>query len=82
MLQSKTSSGFTETVIEKRDTTSEIEHKTVRYAGRTLDLTLFAVTRALDVLVGEWWSQRKARRMAAASWSKVCLSAPTSAGWY
>lgn len=28
-------------------------------AGRTLDLTLFAATRALDVIVGEVWSQRR-----------------------
>lgn len=29
-------------------------------AGRTLDLTLFAATRALDVIVGELWSRRPA----------------------
>ncbi|RDA90186.1 hypothetical protein CP533_1026 [Ophiocordyceps camponoti-saundersi (nom. inval.)] len=38
-------------------------------AGRTLDLTLFAVTQALDVVVGELWSRRKARRVAARKWS-------------
>lgn len=27
-------------------------------AGRTLDLTLFAATRALDVMIGELWSRR------------------------
>lgn len=42
---------------------------TIPYAGRTLDLTLFAVTRALDVIVGELWARRKARRVAAESWS-------------
>ncbi|KAK3490638.1 uncharacterized protein B0T23DRAFT_319967 [Neurospora hispaniola] len=36
--------------------------RTVHYAGRTLDLTLFAVTRALDVIFGELWSHYKARR--------------------
>lgn len=28
-------------------------------AGRTLDLTLFAAVRALDVIIGELWSQRR-----------------------
>lgn len=39
-----------------------------------MDLTLFAVTRATDVLVGELWAQRKARRIASGKWTKVCLS--------
>lgn len=30
----------------------------MEYAGRTLDLTLFAATRALDVIVGELWARR------------------------
>ncbi|CAK7218687.1 hypothetical protein SCUCBS95973_003564 [Sporothrix curviconia] len=42
---------------------------TIPYAGRTLDLTLFAVTRALDVTVGELWARRKERRVAAGSWT-------------
>ncbi|CAK7233914.1 hypothetical protein SBRCBS47491_008772 [Sporothrix bragantina] len=42
---------------------------TIPYAGRTLDLTLFAVTRALDVIVGELWVRRKERRVAAGSWT-------------
>jgi hypothetical protein len=41
------------------------------FAGRTLDLTLFGVTRAFDVIVGELWSQRKARKVATGSWTKV-----------
>lgn len=40
-------------------------------AGRTIDLTLFAATRAIDVLVGELWSQRRARRQVAGKWTKV-----------
>ncbi|KAJ0125366.1 hypothetical protein J7T55_006712 [Diaporthe amygdali] len=36
-------------------------------AGRTLDLTLFAATRALDVLVGELWSRRRNIRSPSAS---------------
>ncbi|CAK7232694.1 hypothetical protein SEUCBS140593_008347 [Sporothrix eucalyptigena] len=42
---------------------------TIPYAGRTLDLTLFAVTRALDVIVGELWARRKARRVALSTWT-------------
>ncbi|KJR83915.1 uncharacterized protein SPSK_00254 [Sporothrix schenckii 1099-18] len=44
---------------------------TIPYAGRTLDLTLFAVTRAVDVIVGELWARHKARRVAAGSWSSL-----------
>ncbi|KAH6682965.1 hypothetical protein B0J14DRAFT_574732 [Halenospora varia] len=36
-----------------------------------MDLTLFAVTRALDVFVGELWAQRKARRVASGRWTKI-----------
>ncbi|CAK7567012.1 MAG: hypothetical protein SEPTF4163_004969 [Sporothrix epigloea] len=42
---------------------------TIPCAGRTLDLTLFAATRALDVIVGELWARRKERRVAAGSWT-------------
>ncbi|KAL7937507.1 hypothetical protein V8C35DRAFT_182119 [Trichoderma chlorosporum] len=41
------------------------------YGGRTLDLTLFAVTRAADVLVGELWSQRRSRRKASGKWTVI-----------
>ncbi|ETS06610.1 hypothetical protein M419DRAFT_31917 [Trichoderma reesei RUT C-30] len=41
------------------------------YGGRTMDLTLFAVTRAADVLVGELWSQRRTRRKASGEWTAV-----------
>ena len=44
---------------------------TIPYAGRTLDLTLFAVTRALDVIVGELWARRKERRVATGSWTEL-----------
>ncbi|KAL0940984.1 uncharacterized protein CTRU02_203747 [Colletotrichum truncatum] len=71
LLQSKKSSGFTETVPVKSDAPPGVERKEVRYAGRTLDLTLFTLTRALDVLVGEVWSRRRARRLAQGQWTKV-----------
>lgn len=48
--------------------------KTRKMAGRTIDLTLFAVTRAVDVLVGELWSQRRARRQSAQKWTWVCVA--------
>ncbi|PHH65157.1 hypothetical protein CDD81_3288 [Ophiocordyceps australis] len=40
-------------------------------AGRTLDLTLFAVTQALDILVGQSWSCHKRRRIASQNWTKA-----------
>ncbi|KAF8460266.1 integral membrane protein [Kalaharituber pfeilii] len=40
-------------------------------AGRTLDLTLFAVTRALDVVIGVLWSRRKARRVRTGRWTGI-----------
>lgn len=44
--------------IPSRDT---ITTTTKPQAGRTLDLTLFAVVRALDVIIGELWAQRRTR---------------------
>ncbi|KAI9819441.1 MAG: hypothetical protein M1832_004004 [Thelocarpon impressellum] len=40
-------------------------------AGRTMDLTLFAATRALDVVVGELWARRRSRRLAAGRWTRA-----------
>ncbi|KAK2018865.1 integral membrane protein [Colletotrichum eremochloae] len=71
LLQSKKSSAFTEHVPVKSDVPPGAELKEVRYAGRTLDLTLFTLTRALDVIVGEFWARRRARRIADGSWSKA-----------
>lgn len=51
--------------------TDNVNYKTVRYAGRTLDLTLFAATRALDVIVGELFAQHKSRRLAAGKWTRT-----------
>ena len=42
-----------------------------RLAGRTIDLTLFAVTRATDVLVGELWARRKTSRIAKGRWTSL-----------
>ncbi|KAK1986695.1 integral membrane protein [Colletotrichum cereale] len=71
LLQSKKSSAFTEYVPVKSDVPPGAALKEVRYAGRTLDLTLFTLTRALDVVVGELWARRRARRVAEGSWTKA-----------
>ncbi|KAG5946232.1 hypothetical protein E4U53_006611 [Claviceps sorghi] len=42
-----------------------------RLAGRTVDLTLFAATQAVDVVVGHLWARHKARRQAAGTWTKA-----------
>ncbi|CRK18618.1 hypothetical protein BN1723_011646, partial [Verticillium longisporum] len=48
-----------------------VKEEKVAMAGRTLDMTLFAFTRAVDVLVGELWSRRRARRVASQKWTKL-----------
>jgi len=54
----------------------------VALAGKTLDLTLFAVIRALDVVVGELWSRYRSRRYATSRWTHIvsCVSHMTDAG--
>ena len=42
-----------------------------------MDLTIFAITRALDVVVGELWSHHKARRTSSGKWTKVSHPSPT-----
>ncbi|KAL3960116.1 hypothetical protein ACCO45_005233 [Purpureocillium lilacinum] len=42
-----------------------------KLAGRTLDLTLFAATQAVDVIIGELWSRHRVRRTAARRWTKA-----------
>ncbi|TVY51107.1 hypothetical protein LCER1_G005866 [Lachnellula cervina] len=69
LLQSKKSEAFIDHVPEASPT--GVTLRPIQFAGRTMDLTLFAVTRAVDVLVGELWAQRKSRRVAAGQWTKV-----------
>ncbi|KAI0020400.1 hypothetical protein F4780DRAFT_370868 [Xylariomycetidae sp. FL0641] len=69
LLQSKKTDGYTETRVVDGDSSASPRQETIRHAGRTLDLTLFASTRALDVIVGELWSRHRQRRMAAGRWS-------------
>ncbi|OAA70458.1 integral membrane protein [Cordyceps fumosorosea ARSEF 2679] len=54
-----------------RRTRQEEELRCKKMAGRTMDLTLFAATRAADVIVGELWSQRRSRRQLANRWTKA-----------
>lgn len=49
-----------------------------KLAGRTIDLTLFAATQAVDVIVGELWARHKSRRQTAGRWTKVCRSTISS----
>lgn len=65
ILQAKTSPRFVDVMPVKSDSPPGVASQTVRYAGRTLDLTLFAATQALDVAVGELWSRFQNRRRAA-----------------
>lgn len=61
LLQSKRSDAFTDRATVQSDDAQPrrlVEGETIHYAGRTLDLTLFALARALDVLVGELWDRR------------------------
>jgi hypothetical protein len=69
LLQSKKSDAFVG--IAHEDASNGVKQRPIHFAGRTMDLTLFAVTRAVDVIIGELWAQRKARRISAGEWNKV-----------
>ncbi|UZP42299.1 hypothetical protein NXS19_010115 [Fusarium pseudograminearum] len=71
LLHSYEGRAYTETVPPKEGSPPNTEPQTVRFAGRTMDLTLFAVTRALDVVVGDVWARHKARRLASNKWTKT-----------
>ncbi|KAK3989857.1 hypothetical protein QBC44DRAFT_79095 [Cladorrhinum sp. PSN332] len=61
VLQSKPSPRFTSAATPKDASSATTSHETkpppTQQAGRTLDLTFFAVARALDVLGGEAWNR-------------------------
>ncbi|KAK3297720.1 uncharacterized protein B0H64DRAFT_320002 [Chaetomium fimeti] len=69
LLQSKQTPSFT--AVTAAEPGPDGRPQTVEYAGRTLDLTLFAFTRALDVVVGELWHRRRTRRVAAGQWTAL-----------
>lgn len=77
LLQTKSSEAFVE--YETITSTNGSIQRPIRFAGRTMDLTLFAVTRAFDVILGELWSHRKARRTATGKWNKVDRAVSTLA---
>lgn len=66
LLQSKESEAFTDRVTDPNG----VSIKSRLWAGRTIDLTLFAVVRAADVIVGELWARRKAWKLALNRWHK------------
>ncbi len=61
--------------------TSGFEIRHVILAGRTMDLTLFAVIRAVDILIGEAWARNKSSRIKAKKWTPMesCISRYTDA---
>ncbi|KAK8077545.1 integral membrane protein- variant [Apiospora saccharicola] len=79
LLQSKASQGFAETVPAEKDSNLDIAPATIKYAGKTLDLSIFAFCRALDVIVGELWAQRRTRRVADKQWTSIEAAASSLA---
>lgn len=75
LLHSKHSPAYTKWTtkgVEEGITKSETaEPRLIQLGGRTLDLTLFTATRALDVIVGELWSRHRARRKGAQKWTST-----------
>ncbi|KAH6891119.1 hypothetical protein B0T10DRAFT_560385 [Thelonectria olida] len=71
ILHSYESRAYTETIPQKKDSPSGTQPQTIKFAGRTLDLTLFALSRALDVVLGDLWARRRARRQAACKWTNT-----------
>ncbi|KAI9843856.1 MAG: hypothetical protein M1838_002428 [Thelocarpon superellum] len=51
--------------------TRRVTRMTDAATGRTMDLTLFAATRAVDVIVGALWARRRVRRIAGGQWTQV-----------
>lgn len=40
-------------------------------AGRSLDLTIFAVTRSIETLIGYFWARRKTSRLTSGKWTSA-----------
>ncbi|KAH7157077.1 hypothetical protein EDB81DRAFT_412347 [Dactylonectria macrodidyma] len=76
LLHTYESRAYTETIPVKADSPPGTQPQTIKLAGRTLDLTLFALARALDVVVGDLWARCKTRRQAAHKWTRAeqCVS--------
>ncbi|KAI1001210.1 hypothetical protein K3495_g6989 [Podosphaera aphanis] len=69
LLHSKKTPEFVQNVTV--DTANGQVTKPTHLAGRTIDLTLFAVVRALDVVVGELWTRRKTQRISNGKWNGI-----------
>lgn len=68
LLQSKKTPEFVQNVAV--ETPGGCVDTKVPLAGRTIDLTLFTISRALDIIVGSLWSCRKARRRKTKQWNR------------
>ena len=62
---------ITEVELLTETQSDELRTQPLILAGRSMDLTLFAVTRALDTVVGDVWSRHKSYRIARNRWSRV-----------
>ena len=62
---------ITEVELPTETQSDELRTQPLILAGRSMDLTLFAVTRALDTVVGDLWSRHKSYRIARNRWSRV-----------
>ena len=55
------------------ETLSSFDEKSIsqvtNLSGTSVDLTSFAVTRALETIIGDLWSRHRSRRMARAKWT-------------
>jgi hypothetical protein len=71
LLQSKESAAYTNIAPLSPNSSKGVAVKSTKFAGRTIDLTLFAATRAVDILVGELWDRRRTRRTDARKWTKA-----------
>ena len=55
-----------------RDTETEItSHVSSSQAGRSLDLTLFVVSRSVETVIGFLWARRRTSRKATAKWTSI-----------
>lgn len=56
---------------QKTPQSSQSSQPSFVLVGKTMDLTLFGVTRAIDICVGEAWTRHKHRRKATRKWTKA-----------
>ncbi|MCJ1342516.1 hypothetical protein MMC31_000702, partial [Peltigera leucophlebia] len=48
-----------------------LKEMSIPLAGKTIDLTLFAVTRSLESIVGQLWNRHKLSRVSRGKWTKL-----------